>query len=171
MYKKTNKHKHEVQLVLFLEHQTLCDPRIACFDASWRSLVSSGVRSLRVSLRFWNPSIFGRPLDPISNVIRVGEYPARFASEVRSQYLSCFRSTAASHDVSKHTGSSTSVMVFLSSFHHTMSGLRSVAAMWVGKVYPSDRSTLMEVEGGRCSRMVAISTTSKIKLQNFTNKI
>ena len=128
--------------VLFLEHQILYDPRMACCDVFSSILWNSGRRSLRISRSLWNPDMFGRPLDPISTVIRVGvSCLPRFSFQVMVPVL--FPRDRC---------------LIWSSFHHTMSGLRSVAAMWVGNEYPSDKSTVMGVEEGRWSWMMLAIT-------------
>ena len=67
--------KNNVQLkVLFLKHQILYDPWMACCDVSSSSLQNSGQCSLRISRSLWKPGMFERPLDLIS--IRVDVYPA-----------------------------------------------------------------------------------------------
>ena len=94
--------------------------------------ILSSVYSFRMSPSLWSPNMFERPLDPTSIGIRVDVYLAFNVLVIRSWYQSSFLVIAASWEVLKQTVSSTSVMVFWSSFHHTMSSLRSVAAMWVG---------------------------------------
>ena len=96
------------------------------------------------SCNFLKPCMWGRPWEPISNVhvTRQPLYPAFSASWSSSRYLPSFLCCAASNPVSKGIVSSSRVRNLLISSHKTTSGRRSDYIVWLGREYPTDRSTV-----------------------------
>ena len=110
----------------------LCEPVMAAWQRSWRRLERSHWE-MATCASVVKPGRCAIPREPISSVMRVVLYPALSVVDTSSPYFTSFLSLASSNDVSKQTVSSASHNCFWESSHQTMSGHKSVCALWRGK--------------------------------------